>query len=144
MEKLKKYKKETDDTEDKVPDIVISSPMVDDVATGLLVQEEKSLKISTSTSDENIKATNDKETEFYRLTDVSFSAPGSDSNLVVDLSISQTKDTNLLIMGPSGCGKSSLLRVLKEDCGITLVSSGVNQTSRPASCLRHLSLPIHA
>lgn len=109
MEKLKEYKKEADNAEDEVPDVVISNGMVDDVATGLLVQEEKSLK--TSNTNDQINATND--TEFYRLTDVSFSAPGSEKNLVVDLSMCLTEETNLLIMGPSGCGKSSLLRVLR-------------------------------
>ena len=46
MEKLKDYKKEIDNGEDL--DVVISNDMVDDVATGLLVQGEKSLKASST------------------------------------------------------------------------------------------------
>lgn len=104
IEKLKEYKEDADETE--VPDIVISSPIVDDVGTGLLVQEVKEKTLSISSSESHDDA------DLYRLTDVSFSAPGSDSKLVVDLNICLNEETNLLIMGPSGCGKSSLLRVL--------------------------------
>jgi len=98
LEKLKQYKEED---ENRVTDVLV----VDDVSSKLLVLEE-----NNSYEDENLAASDC--TEFYRLSNVSICAPGSDTNLVVDMGICLNQNTNLLIMGPSGCGKSSLLRVL--------------------------------
>ena len=95
IEKLKQYKEDEN---------ILDKIVVEDVGSKLLAEEE-------NIPDDEISATHDSN-EICCLRDVSFCAPGSDTNLVVDMSISLNQNTNLLIMGPSGCGKSSLLRVL--------------------------------
>jgi len=112
VEKLNEYKKESYETKDEVPDVVISNGSeTEDISTGLLVQEENFPSTTVTSNNENLTKTGN--TEFFHLKDVSFTAPGMDTKLVQDLSISLTENTNLLIMGHSGSGKSSLLRVLR-------------------------------